>query len=121
MTTSTPQPNTPTPILADECLLPGGSRVVVAPADGWTPKKPQPKPVSEAAWWAASLGTSFLVGVMLCLLVVAVMFKIGGARIVLRGGETAPATERLPDMLDTATAAGDVREGPGGSGEAVAP
>lgn len=72
------------------------------------------------------MATAFTLGVMLCLLVVAVVFRVGGARLVLRGSETVPtaptSAEQLQrDMLEAATAAGDVREGPGGSGEAVAP
>lgn len=117
MSAQHPQPhlNTPQPILADECLLPGGARVVAAPADGWTPRgKLAPQRLDDAAWWTLSLGTSFMAGVMICLLVVAVMFKIGGARIVLRSQPTSP---QLLDMADT-MAAQELREGPGGSGEA---
>lgn len=111
-----PQPhlNTPTPILADECLLPGGARVVVAPPDGWTPRKSAPHKLDDVAWWTLSLGTAFMAGVMVCLLVVAVMFRIGGARIVLH--HAPPTQPTLLDMADT-MAAQELREGPGGSGE----
>jgi len=111
--TSKPHENAPQRISSDECLLPGGPRVVMAPAVGWMQPKKQP-PVDGMSWIYAAIGTAGVVGMMLTLLVLAIAFRIGAVGLVVLHKQ--PRVE-----MPTMAASSELREGLGGSGEAVKP
>lgn len=109
MKSSKRHPNAPEHIGPEECLLPGGPRVVTAPAAGWAQSKPQSDGMS---WVYAAIGTAGVVGMMLTLLVLAIAFRIGAVGLVVRHNQQTRV--ELPTMA----ASSELREGPGGSGEA---
>ncbi len=104
-------PNAPEHI-GEECLLPVGPRIVVAPAAGWPKAKPQQS--DGMSWIYAAIGTAGVVGMMFTLLVLAIAFRIGAVGLVVQHKQ--PRVEQ-PAMA----ASSELREGLGGSGEAVKP
>lgn len=106
--------NAPLPISGDECLLPGGPRIVTAPAVGWTQHQAKQPQSDGMSWVYAAIGTAGIVGMMLTLLVLAIAFRIGAVGLVVQHKQ--PRVEQ-PAMA----ASSELREGPGGSGEAAKP
>lgn len=64
--------NIPEPISGDECLVPGGARMVAAPSDGWKPKPKPPAVEDGQLWYVAALCLVFFLGFASALLAVGV-------------------------------------------------